>query len=282
VVKANRNPKLPLSVAWQHYWTTLFSEGTEWRADLEHEIKKRLYYPGKSHSFMSVAAQNLDHPKKLEELEIHIQGTVVTVSLQRNEVGPFPLFLNQNRLAISNWANGNPLEKSADRPDRVQENRRDFINAVVQECGQSVQNHLLALLLASKSPIFEIYARPNDDIFSDEIRLPNNGLSEVCRIDVGGDVLQDRLGLPLCRSVSIKKRTPVATKAGGHGSLREQDAPVVKEMKTLLDKGEEPNVTQAANRVLKKAVRQGSAKDSSVVRRLIDRFSETYPNHKIR
>jgi len=123
VVKANRNPKLPLSVAWQHYWTTLFSEGTEWRADLEHEIKKRLYYPGKSHSFMSVAAQNLDHPKKLEELEIHIQGTVVTVSLQRNEVGPFPLFLNQNRLAISNWANGNPLEKSADRPDRVQENR---------------------------------------------------------------------------------------------------------------------------------------------------------------
>jgi hypothetical protein len=52
------------------------------------------------------------------------------------------------------------------------------------------------------------------------------------------------------------------------------------EMKTLLDKGGEPNVTQAANRVLKKAVRQKTAKDSSLAWRLIDRFSETEPNHK--
>lgn len=159
-------------------------------------------------------------------------------------------------------------------------NAKKFIKAVVQDCGQSIQNRLLALLLESKSPIFEIYARPSGYIFSEEKRLPISRLSNVCRIDAGCDQLHDRIGLPLCHSVTIKKRTPAESKARPHGSPREHDALLVMEMKTLLDKGGEPNITQAANRVLKKAVRQKTAKDSSLAWRLIDRFSETEPNHK--
>ena len=60
----------------------------------------------------------------------------------------------------------------------------------------------------------------------------------------------------------------------GSGSYAEHDAPLVQEMKALIDKGEAASPHAAAIQIVNKA--KGSGTEESKVRRLVDRYNDEF------
>lgn len=283
--KSNRNRKLWLSEAWQHYWSVLFPGGIDWRTDLEAEIRNRLYFPGEQHSFLSGGDLNHQSPRWACDLKLSFQNNLVEIKFQNANFGPIPLLTDQLIPALSNWARNNPLENMGNTDGMTGRDRdkcNDFFIAAVRTCGSAIQNHLLRILKDTEQPWFDVYCRPHGDALLEEVRIPEFALSDICRIDIPQNALRDRLGLPKFSYVKIKLRNPPKSKAGPRGSFQEQDAMLVKRMKTLLDKGEAPSVRQAVTMVLNEAPRRQESSDESVSRRLQDRFSRAYPNYSNR
>lgn len=92
MAKTNRYPKLPLSKAWQYYWSVLFTGGVDWRADLESEIRKRLYFPGETSDFLGGDEPERVAPSWAEGLEIGFGDGFVEIKFQGKDFGKFPLF----------------------------------------------------------------------------------------------------------------------------------------------------------------------------------------------
>lgn len=281
----NRNQKLRLEEAWKHYWSVLFPSCVDWRADLEAEIRLRLYYPGEVAGFPGCKEFDLQPPSWASNLELGFGDNLVAIKYCNTDFGKFSLFRNQLVACLSNWATKNPLEDVSNPQaltDRDRARCGDFFIAVIHNCGNRIRNKLLRILKETKHPMFEIYCRPSGDIFAAQQKLPVSGLSEVAGIDITNNALTGRLGTPICSHVEIKRTRPSNSRAGPRGSFREQDAPLIEEMKKFLDQGEVRSVREAAYKVLRRASRRKSASDDSVVRRLQDRFSTTHPNYSTR
>ena len=278
----NRNRKLRLNDAWKHYWSVLFPGCNDWHADLEAEIRWRLYYPGEVTDFPSCIDPGLQPPSWANDLEIEFDGNSVAVTFRNTDFGKFPLFTNQLLPALTTWLNKNPLigaDGAQALSDRDRDKCREFFIAVIRNCGNSIRSRLLRMIKETKSPQFEIYCRPSNDAFAKQRKLPVSGLSEVAGLNVQDNVLTGRLGTPRCNNVQIKRKKPSTSRVGPHGSFHEQDAALVEEMKTLLDQGDVSSVLQAALAVLKQAPRRRNSSDDSILRRLQDGFSKKYPNY---
>lgn len=277
----NRHPKLPLNEAWRHYWSALFPAGGIWSADLEAEIRKRLYFPGKTFGFLDGGLQDPQPPTWSRDLEVGFQDNSVVFRFQDIEFDHLPLFADRLVPVLGNWTNSNPLERASSSPQisvRDRADCREFLDAATRDCGNRIKQHLLQVLKVAERPGFEIYCRPSDDVFSDERRLPTNGLADIQGIDVLNNTLNDRLGRPLLSAVRIKQRSPSPSKAGPHGSFAELDAVLVERMKRLIEQGTAGNVRQAASMLLLEAPMRKSSSEDSVLRRLQDRFSRKYPD----
>ncbi|MEQ8928616.1 MAG: hypothetical protein RIE24_01350 [Silicimonas sp.] len=278
----NRNRKLRLNDAWKHYWSVLFPGCNDWHADLEAEIRLRLYHPGEVTDFPSCIDPGLQPPSWANDLEFEFDDNMVAVKFRNRDFGKFPLFTDQLIPDLEDWSNKNPLaaaDGAQALSDRDQDKCREFFIAVIRNCGNSIRSRLLRMIKEIKSPQFEVYCRPSDDGFAEQRMLPVSGLSEVAGLNIQDSVLTGRLGTPRYSNVQIKRTIPSTSRVGPHGSFQEQDAALVEEMKTLLDQGEVFSVRQAALAVMKQAPRRRNSSDDSILRRLQDGFSKKYPNY---
>lgn len=281
----NRQRKLSLNDAWKHYWHVLFPSCNDWRADLEAEIRLRLYYPGEVAGFPSCTDPGLQLPSWANDLKIEFDDNMVAVSFRNTDFGTFPLFTDQLIPDIKDWSNKNPLAAADNAQafsDRDRIRCRDFFIAVIRTCGNRIRNQMLGMIKETKRPKFEIYCRPSDDGFAEQRPLPVSGLSEVAGLKVQENVLTGRLGTPKYSNVQIKRTKSLSTRAGPHGSLQGPDSVLVEKMKTLIDQGEVPSVRQAALAVADQASHRNGATGDSVTRRLQKRFSEKYPDYSNR
>lgn len=285
MTSTNRNRKLSLDAGWQYYWFVLFPEGIDWRSDLETEIRQHLYSPGDYKVFQKAGHLEGEPPAWAANLELQVQKASVTVTFSNVEIGKFPLFLDQLIPVLSNWNGRNPFDKTAaqsDLTDKEQRECRDLVHAVVLNCCKEIQNRFLRHLTESEQPAFDIYCKPNGDVFADEKKLPPEGLKDFDRIDINRNELKNRLGLAVYSYVQIQLRKPSQSKAGPRGSFHEQDAELINEMKSLIDENRQPNVAQAALAVLAKAPRRRNSCEESVLRRLQSKFSQKYPSYSNR
>ena len=276
----NRTRKLPLNEAWSHYWFVLFPNGVDWQIDLKREIRKHLCFPGKTDVFASAGELERNLPSWASDLAIECEDNTVSLSFMNVDAGNVPLFLDQLIPVLSDWQGDNPFEKMGEQSvlaDRDNKRCRELFNAVVRNCGNKIQNRLLRVLKESEQPKFEIYCRPTGDVFADERKLPVIGLTEVARVDITRNELKSSLGLPVYSYVQIRRRKPSRSKVGPRGSFHDQDAALIEEMKSHLDKGSARSVRQAAQHVLSKAPRRRNSSDESVELRLQRKFSQKYP-----
>lgn len=278
----NRQRKLSLNDAWKHYWHVLFPSCNDWRADLEAEIRLRLYYPGEVAGFPSCTDPGLQLPSWANDLKIEFDNNMVAVSFRNTDFGTFPLFTDQLIPDLKIWSNKNPLAGADDAQalsDRDRIRCREFFIAVIRTCGNRIRNQMLGMIKETKRPKFKIYCRPSDDGFAEQRILPVSGLSEVAGLNVQENVLTGRLGTPKYSNIQIKRTNPSTSRVGPHGSFQEQDADLVEKMKTLIDQGEVPSVRQAARAVLNQAPRRKNSSDDSVLHRLQNNFSAKYPDY---
>lgn len=278
----NRNRKLPLNEAWSHYWSVLFPDGVDWQTDLKWEVRKHLCFPGKTGVFSSAGELERELPSWAGDLAIECEDDTVAIKFKNSEFGAVPLFVAGNLQVLSNWQGSNPLDRvgaQSDLTDRDSKQCRELFRAVVRNCGNRIQNRLLLAIKEIGQPKFEIYCRPNGDVFAKEQRLPAFGLTEIARIEIKKNELQDRLGFPQYCHVHIQQRKPSRSKAGPRGSFHDQDAALIKEMKSLLDKNRVRSVRRAAFAVEPNALRRRNSSKDSVVRRLQDGFSKKYPDY---
>lgn len=277
----NRYQKKPLSEAWTHYWSVLFPNGIDWQTDLEEELNEHLCFPGEAEVFSRKRPER-ELPTWADDLAIRIRDNAVGVEIKSTDFGTVPLFNISNLPVLSNWRGKNPLAKVAEQSslkDREKDQCREFCHAVIRTCGNRIHSRLLRVIKETERPEVEIYCRPSGDVFAKEKRIPGFGLTEIAQIDITNNKLQDRLGLAKYCQVHIKQRKASPLKAGPHGSFHDQDGALVEKMKSLIDKGKARSVRQAAQHVLSKAPRRSNSSYESVLRRLQNKFYETYRDY---
>jgi hypothetical protein len=281
MVGANRNRKIPLKKAWQHYWAELFQCRTDWQSDLEFELRQRLYFPGEVSGIPS-QPMGQTNPTWAQQLQIAFNGNNVSITAGPIQIDPIPLFSNSNVLVLSNWESKNPLDKIEDGSalsPYEQEQSRDLITAVVRTCGHLIQNKLLSILKQSDQPSFAIYHRSEADDFATEKPLSNSSMSTISALDIAQNTFLDRMRLPKYHHIAIKKMQSEPGKAGPKGSFDEADDTLIEDMKSLIDQGQTRSVREAACKLIKDAERRLKSSDDSVQRRLQNKFSAKYPNY---
>ena len=278
----NRNRKLLLNEAWKHYWTALFPNGAGWQSDLEAEILNRIYDPRDTHGFLNSENPKHERPAWAKDLEINFRDGFVAFKFLAREIVNVPLFITENRVVLSNWTNNNPLAKAASLlsvTDRGLIDCRGFLTSAVRECGSIIQGRLLAALIETEAPKFDIFCRLHDDIFSVGSKLPASGISAFSDVEIMQNVLTDRLRLPKLSDVHLQLRNQPEADVKVSKSFDEDDDLLIEEMKSLIDDKTEKSVRQAALAVLASARKMVDAQDNSIQQRLQRKFGKKYSGY---
>ena len=283
--KTNRNWKLPLNRAWQHYWRDIFPDSDGWEVDIKRQLLAGLYFPERKQELCAPRYDFPDdRPSWAKQLDVEMGEALVTFRYAGRVLRDFKYLLSVSGFILtrSNWC----LEQFIDDYGNLKElTYRDesriceLLGSEVYKCWSVIHGKLLTIIQMTDRPTFDVFAIQAGDLDASERLLPAATRAQISCLNISGNTLSFTNGGPKFVSVRLKKRQPSGAKAGRHGSFKESDAELVKVMKEGLDRGEFQSVAAAADSMIKKAGRRSGASDDSVKRRLQDVFSKMHPGY---
>ena len=273
---------VPLSEAWLEFWPTLFPDQPEWQLALANWVKTNLveFDPQKFHRAVGPSAPV---PQWADSFMVDVGPDGARVTSGGQQVAEGPWFSTELVGHHPKWMDHHPLQHLLAAPSGLAATANHHMAAegsamvhnVTLRAGETIRGAVTAALRNHRLSATGLSAA---DGYSDRRPITEGQLQAMSGVDLRNNAIEFSPGAASFIHVLVSDSPHNKGWSAKGGGFDDQDAPLVEEMRSLVESGHA--VREAAAEVSPRAPRRLGADDESVIERLVRRYGRKYPSRR--